>query len=672
MSTKLTRKEKIALQKEAGSRSPKQEKKEEKSKRSLQTVLALALAIIALLLYSNTFNHDYVLDDFGLIKDNTQTKQGIKAIPEIFKSSYRFGMNVTDYSLYRPLTKAMFAMEWQLAPGNPFLSHFLNVLFFAITCFVMFKVLSKYFKGQLIVPFLTVILFAVLPIHAEVVANIKSRDEIISLLLCLLSAGAFYDWIVENKKSKFYLAVFLYFVSLFSKESTITFIAVFPMMFYFFTEAKRKQYLQTFGAMAMVTVVFLLIRRKVLGDQAGPVPMIDNYIVGLHGFFAQRVNAIYMLGYYVKTIIFPYPLISDGSYNHFKAVTLTDWKFILSFIGLTTIFVYSIATFKKKKVFAFSILFFFITASVASNIFMLIGTNYGERLMYVPSIGYCLIIALLLTKLFKSNLEGNSFSSWSTFFNNYKMPIIIMSLIGIVYSAQAINRSMEWKDNYTLYTTDLKKVPDSAHMLFYLANHISTDEYFAGLPDSAAIKKSQTEAIDYLTRSIKVYPEYSDGYQRRAYIYKQTHRDSLAENDYLLSLKYNQTNPVTNNNYGTLLFDQRRFDEAKKYFEIAVRYNPYYAHALNNLASSYGVYGQGEIDAIKTDPANAETHRKNGINNFQIAIDLFLRSIAVDPEFSEPYRLVAITYRNIGDTMNSDKYTNLYNKVKSKKANAKN
>ena len=140
----------------------------------------------------------------------------------------------------------------------------------------------------------------------------------------------------------------------------------------------------------------------------------------------------------------------------------------------------------------------------------------------------------------------------------------------------------------------------------------------------------------------------------------------------MLSLKYNQTNPVTNNNYGTLLFDQRRFDEAKKYFEIAVRYNPYYAHALNNLASSYGVYGQGEIDAIKTDPANAETHRKNGINNFQIAIDLFLRSIAVDPEFSEPYRLVAITYRNIGDTMNSDKYTNLYNKVKSKKANAKN
>ncbi len=672
MSTKLTRKEKIALQKESGSRSPKQEKKEEKSKNNLRTILAAALAILAFILYSNTFHHDYVLDDFGLIKDNTQTKQGIKAIPEIFKSTYRFGMNVTDYTLYRPLTKAMFAVEWQLSPGNPFLSHFLNVLFFAITCFVMFKVLSKYFSGQLIIPLLTVILFAVLPIHAEVIANIKSRDEIISLLLCLMSAGAFYDWITENKKSKLFLAIFFYFVSLFSKESTITFIAVFPMMFYFFTDAKRKHYSQAFGAMAVVTVVFLLIRRKVLGGVESPVPMIDNYIVGLPNFFAQRINAIYMLGYYVKTIIFPYPLISDGSYNHFKAVTLTDWKFILSFIGLTSIFIYSLVTFKKKNVFAFGILFFFITASLASNIFMLIGTNYGERLMYVPSIGYCLIIALLLTRLFKTDIKENSSSSLKDFFSNYKMPILITLLICVVYSVQAINRSMEWKDNYTLYTTDLKKVPDSAHMLFYLANHISTDEYFARLPDSAAIKKSQTEAIDYLTKSIIVYPEYSDGYQRRAYIYKQTHRDSLAENDYLLSLKYNQTNPVTNNNYGTLLFDQRRFDEAKKYFEIAVRYNPYYAHALNNLASSYGVYGQGEMDAINTDQANAEAHRKKGVEDFQFAIELFLRSISVDPEFAEPYRLAAVTYNNLGDSVNGEKYSNLYNKVKSKKANAKN
>lgn len=673
MSTKLTRKEKIALQKDSGIVSPKQAQKKQGEQKSIRNLLGFILAALAFLLYVNTFNHDYVLDDFGVIKDNTQTKQGISAIPEIFKSSYRYGMNITDYTLYRPLTKAMFAVEWQLAPNKPFLSHFLNVLFFAISCLVLFKVLTKYLNGQLILPFIAVLLFVAHPIHAEVVANIKSRDEIIAFLLCLLSAGAYYDWIKENKTSKFVFATLCFFVSLFSKESTITFIAAMPLLFYFFTEAKSSHYYRTIGAMSVCTVIFLLIRRKILGDVISVTPMIDNYIAGLPDFLSKKVNAIYMLGYYVKTIIFPYPLISDGSYNHFKAVTITDWKFLLSLVVLLGAFIYGVMTFKKKSIASFSILFFFITVSVASNLFMIIGTNYGERLMYVPSLGYCLLIAFLLTKLFKSDLAAQTFTSISTFFNNYKMPIIISSIIFLVYSAQAYNRSMEWKDNYTLYTTDLKKIPDSAHMLFYLANHITTDEYFALLPDSTAIKGAQQEGIDYLTRAITVYPEYADGYQRRAYIYKQTHRDSLAEADYILSLKFNPTNPVTCNNYATLLFDQARFEDAKHFFEQAVRYNPNYAHALNNLASSYGVYGQGELDAMKTDPANAELHRKNSQANFEMAISYFLKSIEADPEFGEPYRLAAVTYGTLGDQASSEKYNNLYQKVmRAKKSDAKN
>ena len=379
-----------------------------------------------------------------------------------------------------------------------------------------------------------------------------------------------------------------------------------------------------------------------------------------------------MLGYYVKTIIFPYPLISDGSFNHFKAVTILDWKFLVSFVGLISAFVYSLITFKKKNLISFSVLFFFITASVASNIFILIGTNYGERLMYVPSFGYCLLIAVLLTKIFKSDLTTRSITSLNTFFNNYKLPIIISSLIFLVYSVQAYNRTMEWKDNYTLYSTDLKKVPDSAHMLFYIANHISTDEYYATLPDSAAIKRAQKQAIDYLTESIKVYPEYAEGLQRRAYLYKQVHTEKQAEDDYLLSLNINATNPVANNNYGTLLFEQNRFEESMKYFLAAVRYNPNYAHALNNLASNFGVFGQGETEAITSDPANAETHRKNAQSNFENAISYFLLSIKTDPEFAEPYRLVAITYRKIGDTASAERYENLYSKVKRAKDNAKN
>lgn len=672
MSTKLTRKEKIALQKESGTFSPKEIKKQEGQQRSLKNILAIALAVLAFIMYVGTAGHDYVLDDFGLIKDNTQTKKGISAIPDIFKSSYRYGMNITDYTLYRPLTKAMFAAEWQIAPNTPALSHWINILLFALTAVVLFKVLSKYLTGQLILPFLTTILFIAHPIHAEVVSNIKSRDEIMTLLLCLLSASAFYDWIKENKTSKFVLAVFCYLVSLFAKESTITFMAAIPLMFYFFTDAKQKHYFRSVAAMAVCSAVFLLIRNKILGGVQSEIPVIDNFIAGLPNFFLQRVNAIYMLGYYVKTLIIPYPLIADGSYNHFKAVSATDWKFLISVIGLGAALVYSIIKFKSKDKAAFGILFFFITASVASNIFMLIGTCYGERLMYIPSLGFCFVVAYLLIKLFKSDLSDRIFNSWNNFFNSYKMPIVSAVLIAMIFSFQTFARSMEWKNDYTLYSTDVLKTPDSAHMLFYMANHITTDEYFAKLPDSAAIYNAEKQGVEYLTRAINVYPEYADGYQRRAYILKQMGQDSLAELDYLKSLEYNHTNPVTNNNYGFLLFNQRRFVESKKYFELAVRYNPNYAHALNNLASVYGVFGQGSTEAAKKEPQNAEKHRADALNNFRTAITYFLKSIEVDPEFVEPYRLVAITYRNIGDIPNAEKYESLAAKVTREKKNAQN
>lgn len=672
MSTKLTRKEKIALQKESGTFSPKEIKKQENQQKGLKNILAIVLAAFALLLYANTIGHDYVLDDFGLIKDNTQTKKGISAIPDIFKSSYRFGMNITDYTLYRPLTKAMFAVEWQISPGKPALSHAINILLFALTAIVLFRVLSKYLNGQIILPFLTTILFIAHPIHAEVVSNIKSRDEIVTLLLCLLSASAFYNWIKDGKTRQYIIAVLCYAVSLFSKESTIVFLVALPLMFYFFTEAKQKHYFRSMAAMAFFTAIFLLIRRKVLGGVESPIPMIDNYIAGLPDFLSQRVNAIYMLGYYVKTLIIPYPLIADGSYNHFKAVTITDWKFLLSLVGLGGALVYSVMTFKKKDKAAFGILFFFVTVSIASNIFMLIGTNYGERLMYVPSVGFCFLIAYHLTKAFKSDLSDRIFNSWSSFYNSFKMPIVATVILALVFSAQAYSRSMEWKNDYTLYTTDVKKTPDSAHMLFYMANHITTDDYLATLPDSAAIKSSLQEGVDLLTKSVTVYPEYADGFQRRAYILKQLGRDSLSEADYLKSLEYNHTNPVTNNNYGFLLFNQNRFEESKKYFELAIRYNPNYAHALNNLASVYGVYGQGATEAAQRDPANAEQHRKDAYNYFQTAIVYFLKSIEVDPEFLDPYRLAAVTYRNIGDIPNAEKYEALASKVARQKKNAKN
>ena len=671
MAEKLTRKEKIALQKKAEIISPKKNVNSESKNRSLARSLGLLVALAGFLLFSNSLSNDYVLDDFGLIKDNTQTKKGISAIPEIFKSSYRYGMNITDYQLYRPLTKAMFAIEWDMAPNNPALSHWLNVLFFSLLCYVLFRVLNSYMNNSLLVPFIASLLFASHPLHSEVVANIKGRDEIISFLFCLLALWSLRFFVTKDSKRAFIIGIACYFIALFAKESAITFLVIIPLFYYFFTDAKKEKYFKTLVATGFCTILFLLIRRKVLGDTIALIPMEDNSLVAIKNIFLQKANAIYLLGVYLKLLVLPFPLISDGSYNHFPPVGFTSWKFLIPLIIFLIAGIFAIISFKKKSIISFSILYFFITVSIVSNVIILIGTNYGERLMFVPSLGFCILIAVLISKILTASSINKTFTNLNSFFSENIKPIAVVMVIVILFGIQTTARNAEWKDNLTLYTTDTKKTPDSAHMLFYLANHITSDEYLKALPDSSSKNSSRLEAIQYLTQSIKIFPKYADGYQRRGYIYKTLGKTQEAENDYKAALECNPTHPIVYNNYGTLCFDERRYQEALNYFLQAVRYNPRYAHALNNTASVYGVYGLGETEMITKDPANKDQHIRSARENFENAIIYFKKAIDADSEFAEPYRLLAITYRNIGDTANGDRYDSLYKQV-SAKSNAQN
>jgi tetratricopeptide (TPR) repeat protein len=660
---KLTRKEKLQLQKQDVKPTAAQQKKQKKGVSSLRRMLAIIVALTGFVLYANTFGNDYVLDDFGLIKDNTQTKKGISAIPQIFKSSYRFGMNITDYQLYRPLTKAMFAAEWSISPNSPGLGHFVNVVCFALLCYLLFIVLTRYLNGNLIIPFITTLLFAAHPLHTEVVANIKSRDEIMCLLLILGSLYFYYTYVTTESKRALLSGTLCYFAALFSKESAITFLAITPLMFYFFTNANSKKYYATVGGMVVCTVIFLLIRRSVLGSITSLIPVEDNSLAGIKDIVLQKANAIYLLGVYMYKMIIPTPLFADASYNTFPPVSLSSWKFFVPFAVCLAGAIYALMNFRKKDIISFCILFFFITVSIVSNVVILIGTNYGERLMFVPSLGICMLFAVLISRIIKREETQQVAQDVKNFFAQNSKAIVITLGIVVLFSVKTLARNTVWKDNITLYTTDVQNVPNSAHMLFYLANHITNDEYLADLPDSLSREKARQEAMGYLTRAVTIFPRYADGYQRRGFIYTQMGDSVKAEADYKRALEINPTHPIVYNNYGTLCFNQHRYEEAFRHFENAVKYNPNYAHALNNLASVYGVFGQSESEAIARDPANKEEHMARARQNFETALVFFNRSIKADPDFGEPYRLGAITYRNIGDQIDGDKYDAMYREV---------
>ena len=147
-------------------------------------VLALLLAAITFVVYANTLKNGFVLDDSVMIVNNEYVKQGVQAIPKLLVTPHQAGHWVNPNDEYRPLALVMHAMEYQLWELSPMPYHFINILLFAGCVVLLFLFLWELLaRKSMAVAFMAALLFALHPIHTEVVANVKSGDELLSFLL---------------------------------------------------------------------------------------------------------------------------------------------------------------------------------------------------------------------------------------------------------------------------------------------------------------------------------------------------------------------------------------------------------------------------------------------------------------------------------------------------------
>ncbi|MEM6724057.1 MAG: hypothetical protein AAF598_08465, partial [Bacteroidota bacterium] len=216
----------------------------------------LILLLLPFTLYFATFNFGYVLDDVIVNSENSFVKKGFGGLAEIFGHDSFTGYLGKQQELvagarYRPLSIATFAVEYALYGLNPGFNHLINILLYGLTGWLIFRVFHLLFPVKksthwyLSFPFLVAGLFLLHPIHTEVVANIKGRDEI---LVLLLSLGTLYYCLRFNEhKNILYLfaASLTFWLALLAKENAITFLVIIPAALYFFKKAEPKDWLPT-------------------------------------------------------------------------------------------------------------------------------------------------------------------------------------------------------------------------------------------------------------------------------------------------------------------------------------------------------------------------------------------------------------------------------------------
>jgi len=238
-------------------------------------VIYLIVFIVSVLIYSNTFNHQFAYDDFSVITGNEFTKKGFSGIVDHFTHDSFYGFtgkeNLFKGGRYRPLSLATFSIEYGLFGENPQVNHIINVLLYGFTGVLVFYLLAiLFFKGRktlnlkdkiFSIPLVATMLFVTHPIHTEVVANIKGRDEILVFLFSILSLIWAIKYIQDNDwKSLLWSCVFL-FIGLFSKENAAMFLVIIPLTIWtFFPELRFSKYKTIIGSLFFSLISIALFK----------------------------------------------------------------------------------------------------------------------------------------------------------------------------------------------------------------------------------------------------------------------------------------------------------------------------------------------------------------------------------------------------------------------------
>jgi len=595
----------------------------------------IALIAICFVFYGNTCYNDYCLDDAVVITENTSTQKGFAGIKEHVSQDMLFGYTHTKgrkaaSAGWRPLSMITFSMEVGFfGPGHPGISHFINVLLFAAIVALLYLFLKNHLLKNNWVAFFTALLFAIHPIHTEVVANIKSRDELLCLLFVLLSLIQLWKYISGKRKRSLLLSYLFYFLAFTSKETGITFLLGIPVMLYFFTDLKGKQILTYASGFVAMALFYLVMRNTFVPftNLAANPEIINNAFLKASGLEAIATK-FYVLLLYIKLLIYPNPLSYDYSYNQIPYQQISNPLVILSILFYLGIFIYALLGFKKKDRISFSILMFLITLSIGSNLFIEIGMLMGERLVFIPSIFFLLALVFIGEKIVILLSEKT----------HTKKLILASILILPAFAAsayQTISRNADWKNNQTLPLADISKSPESARV-----NCAVGSAYLFELANSNAKGQQRdtllSKAIFHLTKSLSIYPEYNDALLDLGFAYN-------LEGDFDKADEYwSQVRARTPNHPKLKLFDDFL---AKKYLGAGL-----HNAEINNSDSAIYYLNKAAIYGFHKDSTMLVIYYNLGgvyfnSGNYSKAHDALQKVLDIDPNYSNAKQGILETER---------------------------
>jgi tetratricopeptide (TPR) repeat protein len=567
-------------------------------------IQVLVIIILSIVCYGNTINHEYAVDDKNVIFQNQYTKKGLRGIKDLltkdsFQGVYGDNPQFLAGGRYRPLSLVMFAIEYEIwpdtveKPRKPHPGHIINILLYTLCCLAIYRLLRDFITPQSPkITFLTTLLFVVHPIHTEAVANIKGRDEVLSMLFLMITLYTLLKSIKEKKSKYLGVSLFSFFLGLLSKENGLTFIAILPLTLFFFApQLKPKEILNKSLPFLGVIVLYLVIRISFTGLslQEDQNDVLNNPF--LNKGFSERYGAImYVLLYYIKLLFYPHPLSWDYSFAQTPYYKLWEIPSLASILLHTAALGFAFYRFSQRSLYSYAILFYLFSIFIVSNILINIGGFLGERFLFQASLGFFLLFVKFLVDI----EEAPKFA----ILKKIGFSTALVVLISLPCIAKTIDRNADWYNNKTICLKDTKACPKSAKINAAAGNTLI--EMALAETDPNEKHRKFVEAARFLGKAVEILPSWMEVYKDYGMALAMSKQHDKAEKAWLSGIAQNPKSPVVRDlraNLSILYYEKAigkisssqsaELLEARAHLEKSLEYNPENHLSLDALGKYY-------------------------------------------------------------------------------------
>lgn len=410
----------------------------------------IVVALLAVAAFANSLSNGFAWDDNAVIVQNEQATTGDWR--GALSSRYH-PQAVEGGGLYRPVTSALLALEWEWFGGDATGFHAINVGLHAVVSLLVFFLLSS------VLPVLGAGvgagLFAVHPVHSEAVANVVGMAELLSALF-LLSACLLYvrgrDWAGGLRGMRLVGLGGLYLLSVGSKEIGVTLPLILLLFDRFRVRAIRKE-AATYFLLGLMLAAYLAQRWFVLGTLTGEVP--SPTLSTLEPF--QRVlTAVGLWSQYARLLLFPLDLSADYAPGvHFPSEGL-DGGVLLGFLVMSGLILAVVKAAKRPPpwpVVALGIAWFAVTILPVSNLLFPAGVMLAERTLYLPSAGLAMVAG------------GSAAGLQARQGGPPRWILVLVPAILLGFMGRTVKRNPVWESTLTVLESLNRDHPES-HLVF--------------------------------------------------------------------------------------------------------------------------------------------------------------------------------------------------------------